>query len=88
MQFLEIAKLIISLFPLLIQAVQAVESAIPASGNGQQKLELIKSIIQTSYESSNKFVASFEQLWSPLSSVVQAIVSAFNAAGIFKKPSA
>jgi hypothetical protein len=88
MQFLEIAKLIISLFPLLIQAVQAVEAAIPNSGNGQQKLELIKSIIQTSYESSNKLVASFEQLWSPLSSVVQAIVTAFNAVGIFKKPAA
>lgn len=86
MQFFEIAKLVIGLFPLLIQAVQAVEAAIPVSGNGQQKLELIKSIIQSSYESSNKVMVTFEQLWTPLSSVVKSIVTAFNASGIFKKP--
>jgi hypothetical protein len=85
MQFIEILKLILQLFPLLIQAIQSVEAAIPQSGKGAEKLDLIKNIIQTSYDNSAKTVATFEQLWGPLSSVIKSIVAAFNATDIFKK---
>jgi hypothetical protein len=85
MHFIEILKLILQLFPLIIEAIKAVEAAIPSNGKGQEKLELIKGIVQTSYESSNKLVGSFEQLWPALSGVIKSIVTAFNATGIFKK---
>lgn len=85
MQFFEILKLIISLFPLLIKAIQAVEEAIPVGGKGADKLELLKSLVQTAYETSNKVSASFEQIWPALSGTVKAIVTAFNNTGTFKK---
>jgi hypothetical protein len=85
MQFFEILKLVISLFPLLIKAIQAVEEAIPDAGRGQEKLELIKGVVQTTYETSTKLSMSFEQLWPSLSGTIKAIVNAFNNTGIFKK---
>lgn len=85
MQFLEVLKLIISLFPLLIKAIQAVEDAIPISGKGADKLELLKSTVQVAYDTSNKLSVSFEQIWPSLAGTVKAIVTAFNNTGTFNK---
>ena len=85
MQFFEILKLVISLLPTLIQAIQAVEKAIPDSGKGGEKLELIKGVVQTAYDTSSKLSVSFEQLWPTVSGTIKAIVNAFNNTGTFKK---
>ena len=85
MAFFEILRLVISLVPLLIQAIKAVEAAIPDSGKGGEKLELIRGMVESSYESSNKLVGSFEALWPAVSGTIKAIVSAFNNTGTFKK---
>lgn len=85
MQFIQILKLVISLFPLIIDAIKAVEAAIPDSGKGAEKLELIRNVVQTSYDTSNKLVAPFEQLWPAFEGTIRAIVNAFNKTGIFTK---
>ena len=85
MAFFEILKLVIGLLPLLLQAIKAVEQAIPDAGKGSEKLELIKGLVQTSYDTSSKLSVSFEQLWPTVQGTVQAIVNAFNKAGTFKK---
>lgn len=85
MAFFEILKLVISLLPILLQAIKAVEQAIPETGKGAEKLDLIKGLVQTSYETSSKLSVSFEQLWPTVQGAVQAIVNAFNKTGTFKK---
>lgn len=85
MAFFEILKLVIGLLPLLLQAIKAVEQAIPDTGKGSEKLELIKGLVQTSYDTSSKLSVSFEQLWPTVQGTVQAIVNAFNNTGTFKK---
>jgi hypothetical protein len=85
MAFFEILKLVIGLLPLLLQAIKAVEQAIPDTGKGSEKLELIKGLVQTSYDTSSKLSVSFEQLWPTVQGTVQAIVNAFNKTGTFKK---
>ena len=85
MQFFEILKLVIGLLPILIQAIKAVEQAIPESGKGADKLELIKGVVQTAYDTSNKLSVSFEQLWPTVSGTIQTIVKTFNNTGAFKK---
>lgn len=87
MGFIEILKMILTLFPLVIQAVQAIEAAIPTGGNGQAKLELIKNTLQSAYDASTQAFGTFEQIWPVLKNVVSGIVTAFNATGIFKKSS-
>lgn len=85
MQFFEILKLVIGLLPLLIQAIKAVEQAIPEGGKGADKLELIKGVVQTAYDTSSKLSVSFEQLWPTVSGTIQTIVKTFNNTGAFKK---
>ncbi len=85
MGFIEMLKLIIGLFPMLIQAIKAVESAIPESGKGREKLELIKNAVQAAYEASTSVASNFEVLWPALSKTINSIVNAFNKTGVFTK---
>lgn len=85
MQYLAIIKTLLSLLPLIIQVVQAIEAAIPESGAGKAKLELVKATIQSGYTAASDTVASFEAIWPAISSTVSAVVSTFNALGKFNK---
>ncbi len=85
MQFIEILKLIIAILPILIEAITAVENALPGKGNGEAKLSAIKSIIESVYSSSNDISIKLEKLWPTIQNVISGLVSAFNASGIFKK---
>lgn len=85
MQFIEILKLIISILPILIEAITIVENAMPGKSNGEAKLSTIKSIIETTYTSSNDVTFKLEKLWPTIQNVIAGLVSAFNSAGIFKK---
>jgi hypothetical protein len=88
MQFLTILKLIISILPLLIEAVKLIESAVPGSGQGAIKLNTLRSIVEPAYKNSaDTFpdVADFESVWPVLVKTVSGLVNAFNSTGEFKK---
>lgn len=69
---------IFQLIPSLIVAMKAVEEAIPGNGAGEQKLALIRGILETA----DGAVAG---LWPKIKPVIDMLVAAFNSAGIFKK---
>ena len=85
MNFLSILKLIITLLPSIIEAVKAIESAIPDGGKGDAKLKLIEGVLSSTYEQSNKAFGTFEQVWPVLSNTVGSVVNLFNTTGTFKK---
>jgi hypothetical protein len=82
---IELVKLVLSLLPLLVSAIKAVEEAIPGQGYGEQKLAMIRSIIEAAFEKGGGMLDSFGQAWPVLESTIGAIVRAFNATGVFKK---
>jgi hypothetical protein len=83
--FIALAKTVLSLLPVIIQAVQAVEAALPAQGQGAAKLELVKSTLQAAFATATDAVGTFEGLWSTLQPVVSSVVAFMNSTGIFKK---
>lgn len=85
MNFISILKLIITLLPSIIDAVKAIEAAIPDGGKGDEKLKLIEKVLSTTYEQSTKSFGTFEQVWPVLSSTVNSVVNLFNSTGTFKK---
>jgi len=85
MHFIEIFKLILSIFPLIINAVKTVEAVVPQQGKGMEKLELIRSMLEAAYQSSNQVYGAFEQVWPVLKGTVDSIVKLFNSTGLFKK---
>lgn len=85
MQFLTTVKTILALLPLLIQAIQTIESLVPSSSTGAVKLEAVKGIVQSSYNAATDVTSKFEEIWPAISGTVSSLVALFNATGIFKK---
>lgn len=83
--FLVTVKLVLSLLPLILDAVKAVEAALPQSGQGAQKLALVRTTLQAAFDVAGDAVTSFEQIWPALEKTIGAVVGLFNSAGIFKK---
>ena len=77
MSWITIIKTILTLLPLLIEAIKAIEAAIPQSGRGPEKLAAIKEIITGVNQQA-------VELWPTLEKVIGALVKLFNSTGIFK----
>ena len=78
-------KLVLQLLPLIIDAVSAIENALPEGGTGKAKLGLVREVIQAGFDTATDVVVSFDQVWPIIEKTVGAIVSTFNAVGKFKK---
>ena len=85
MNFLQTVKTVLSLLPLIIQAIQSLEAAVPATGQGAAKLEAIKATLQAAYQGANDAMGSFEQLWPVIQASISSLVGLFNSTGVFKK---
>lgn len=82
--FLAIIQIITQLFPLIIEAVKAVESAMPAGSTGATKLALVQTMLETGYTSEQAAIVSFEKIWPTITNVISLVVTEFNALGLFK----
>jgi len=77
MNWISIAIAVLELVPAIIKAIKGVEEAIPVSGQGAEKLALIKEIL---FSISSKA----EEVWPAIEKAIGAIVAIFNKLGIFK----
>jgi hypothetical protein len=71
-------KTILLVLPFLIEAIKALEEAIPGQGKGEQKLAAIRGIIEASYEHASSIMPVVEK-------VIKVLVDTLNATGVFKK---
>jgi hypothetical protein len=66
------------LLPAIIEAIKAIEEAIPGQGKGEQKLAAIRGIVAASYEQAAAIMPILER-------VIGVLVDTFNAVGVFTK---
>jgi len=85
MKYLTIIKLVVSLLPVLIEAIKAVEEAIPGKGAGEAKLAAIRAIIEGVYATATDLGVTFGEVWPVLEKTISGLVAAFNKSGEFKK---
>jgi hypothetical protein len=71
-------RTVLTLLPAIIEAIKAIEAAIPGQGKGEQKLAAIRGIIAASYEQASAIMPIIER-------VVGVLVDTFNAVGVFRK---
>lgn len=86
MQFIAALKLALTLMPILIDLIKQVEALFPSGGQGQQKLNMVKNLLQSAYAVGNDLGISFDQMWAAAQPLVAAAVAIYNADGTFKKP--
>lgn len=84
MKTIEILKLIVSLLPMLIDAVKAIEVAMPQGGQGEAKLAAVRTVLEGAYKTGTDASVAFEQVWPALSATVGAVVTLCNQTGVFK----
>lgn len=78
MNALTVLKTILSLIPAIIDAIKAIEAAIPGEGQGEQKLAAIRAIIEQVYDKAS-------DLWPSIEKTITVLVGLFNNLGVFKK---
>jgi hypothetical protein len=78
---------ILKLLPVVLEAVRAVEAAIPLPGQGKKKLDLILEVLKSAYDASSDLAKEFS--WQKLVSIVvpmiARIVDLHNELGLFTK---
>jgi hypothetical protein len=77
MNWIAIVKIVLSLLPAIIEAIKAIEAALPESGKGSEKLALIRNVVES-------ISTEAVDAWPYIEKAVGAIVSFFNATGVFK----
>lgn len=85
MDFLNLLKSAVALLPILIDAIKAVEAAVPQTGQGPAKLDAVKAILQSAYALAGAVMPAFDKLWPMLAGMASALVALFNKAGVFVK---
>lgn len=83
MNFLSILKLVVQLLPMIIDAVKAIEAAIPAAGQGSAKLEAVKSLVTSVADIAGD--VDSKNLSGALDKAISLVVTLFNKTGVFKK---
>ena len=84
MKLLSIIRTIVALLPMLIEAIKAAEEAIPGTGKGEQKLVLVRGMLQAAYEAATDVENTFEEVWPALNKTINTVVTSLKAAGLFK----
>lgn len=75
---LQIAKTVLTLFPLLLETIFALEKYIPKDKVGDIKLDVVKQVLILTN-------AAFADLWPIFEKIVAVVVKAFNTTGVFTK---
>jgi len=85
MKYLTIIKLVVSLLPVLIEAIKAVEAAIPGRDKGEIKLAAVRGVLEGVYGTATDLGVTFAEAWPAIAKAAAALVLAFNTVGEFQK---
>lgn len=70
--------LVLQLIPAVIAALRAIEEAIPGTGKGEQKLAMVREVLES-------VSADSKEMWPVIESAIGVIVKYFNLLGVFVK---
>lgn len=73
MTALQILLAVAKMIPTVIEAIKVIEAAIPESGKGSEKLELVRVILENAYG----VTGQFELLWPSISGTIGVLVKMY-----------
>jgi hypothetical protein len=78
MNWLTTLKTLLSLFPMIIDAVNILESAFPQAGQGAAKLEVVKTTLKSAFDVATDGVGVFDKIWPSIQSIITSVVNLKN----------
>lgn len=85
MSFINTIRLILSLLPLIVEAVNTVEKMFPQGGLGQQKLEFVRNLLEGAFKTATDVSVEFEKIWPPIQGLIGSLVTMYNSTKVFQK---
>lgn len=85
-QFIAILRIVMLILPILGQLIQAVEQAMPASGQGAAKLAMVQGLLEKAYGNLTTTSIAFEAIWPVLQPIITGLVGMYKATGMFPAP--
>ncbi len=73
------------LWSMVVDIIKLIEETIPDDGAGKQKLEAFDVMLKLAIEKAEDIDESFDKLQPVAHDIVGAVVTLFNATGVFKK---
>lgn len=70
--------MVLKLLPLIIEAIKALEAAIPLAGKGGEKMAALREVLTVAD-------GAVDALWPTIEKVVGVLVGLFNKTGVFGK---
>lgn len=77
-------KIVLTLLPVVIDAIKMIERELPEAGQGQKKLAIVRDMIETAFQSLGTVEVTFQQVWPTIEKTISNLVSAFKDNGTFK----
>lgn len=84
-KFLNILAIIGQLFPLILGFIRNLEEAFPQSGQGGAKLEMLRKLLESAFESIGAVGVTWAEIWPRLKVMIDSVVAMYNALGTFRK---
>ena len=69
---------VLKLIPVILEIIKSIETQIPQSGKGKEKLEFVKNILTVTYP-------QVVDIWGMVEKIITSAVTLYNATGTFKK---
>ena len=83
-RFVKLLQALLLILPAIIDAIRAIEAAVPVGGKGADKLQLLRELIAGVYDTAGDVGVAFADLWPTIERTVASVVALFNKAGVFK----
>jgi len=85
-QLIAILKVVLSIIPVIIEAIKALEKAFPVAGLGAEKIAIIRMAFEEVYGTVNETMPPLEKVWAGIARLISALVALFNKTGGFVPP--
>jgi hypothetical protein len=85
MKFLALLRLMLTLLPLIKDAIIMAEQMFQGDGKGSEKLAFVKGMIEVAYRRGTDTLDDFEEFWPALENQINLIVNTYNQLGLFRK---
>jgi hypothetical protein len=74
MNVFQIAKLVVGLLPVVIEAIKMIEAAIPGNGKGEQKLAFVRSTLESTMGVAGHASQEIEKVWQAICPLITLLV--------------
>jgi hypothetical protein len=77
MNVITLTRTVLALLPVVIEAIKMVEALIPGNGKGEQKLAMVRTLLESTMSVSSNTANEIDRVWTALRPLIDTYVKLF-----------